>query len=53
VNGPERAVEGWEASVDAALAHDVSEATRATIAKAATVQQRVALALGSPEFQKR
>ena len=53
VNGPQTASESWEASVDDALAHDVSETTRATIAKATTVQQRVALALGSPEFQKR
>jgi uncharacterized protein (DUF1800 family) len=32
---------------------EASEATRATIGKAATPEQLVALALGSPEFQKR
>jgi uncharacterized protein (DUF1800 family) len=32
---------------------DFSEATQATIAKATTLPQRMALALGSPEFQKR
>ena len=35
------------------LAGDVSEATRATVAKAATAPQAMALLLGSPEFQKR
>ena len=35
-----------------ALGNDVSEATRATLAKAATVEQIVALAIGSPEFQR-
>jgi uncharacterized protein (DUF1800 family) len=39
--------------VDAILNSDASETTRATIAKAATDPQRLALALGSPEFQKR
>jgi uncharacterized protein (DUF1800 family) len=32
---------------------DLSESTRATIAQATTVPQRVALTLGSPEFQRR
>jgi hypothetical protein len=32
---------------------DLSESTRATIAQATTVAQRVALTLGSPEFQRR
>ena len=32
---------------------DVSDATRATIARATTAQQTMALTLGSPEFQKR
>jgi uncharacterized protein (DUF1800 family) len=36
-----------------ALAGDMSVATRATVAKAATPAQAVALILGSPEFQKR
>jgi uncharacterized protein (DUF1800 family) len=45
------------ASPDAVIASildgDVSEATRATIAKASTAPQMVALTLGSPEFQRR
>src|SRR5688572_11172606 len=36
-----------------ALADDMSNATRATVAKAATPSQTVALILGSPDFQKR
>jgi uncharacterized protein (DUF1800 family) len=36
-----------------ALAGDVSASTAATVAKAATPSQTVALILGSPEFQKR
>jgi uncharacterized protein (DUF1800 family) len=36
-----------------ALGNDVSESTSATVAKAATAAQAVALTLGSPEFQKR
>jgi hypothetical protein len=47
------AVEAWFDSIDAALAHDVSETTRATTAKAATAQERVALLLGSPDFQRK
>jgi uncharacterized protein (DUF1800 family) len=35
------------------LAGRVSDTTRATLARAETPQQLVALALGSPEFQKR
>ncbi len=35
------------------LAGDVSEATRATLARAETPQNLIALTLGSPEFQKR
>jgi hypothetical protein len=35
------------------LAGRVSDATKATLAKATTPQQLVALTLGSPEFQKR
>jgi hypothetical protein len=46
-----------EASIDRALdtliSGGVSDATRQIIAKATTPQQVVALALGSPEFQKR
>ena len=36
-----------------ALADDVSPSTAATVAKASTPAQAVALILGSPEFQKR
>ncbi len=36
-----------------ALAGDVSESTRATVAKAATAAQSIALILGSPEFQRK
>jgi uncharacterized protein (DUF1800 family) len=51
---------GAGASVDAvrddliatALSRDVSPGTRATLAKASTVDQVVALAIGSPEFQR-
>ncbi len=39
--------------VSTALNDDVSETTRATIAKAATAPQQIALALGAPEFQRR
>ena len=38
---------------DAVLYGNVSDATRATIAKAPTPAQALALALGSPEFQRR
>jgi uncharacterized protein (DUF1800 family) len=41
------------AVVRAILNDDASETTRATIAKATTGPQMMALALGSPEFQKR
>jgi hypothetical protein len=47
------AVDGWVALVEAALAHDLSDTTRATIAKATAAPERAALALGSPEFQRR
>jgi uncharacterized protein (DUF1800 family) len=53
VNAAPSALDTWEAAVEVALAHDISEATRATIAKSTTTSQRVALALGSPEFQRR
>ena len=35
------------------LADDLSESTRATVARASTAPQAIALLLGSPEFQKR
>lgn len=40
-------------TAEALLAGDLSEATRATIAKAQAPLQALALALGSPEFQRR
>jgi hypothetical protein len=46
----------WVASLptaDAVLVDDLSETTRATIAKAGDAQQMAALTLGSPEFQRR
>ena len=42
-----------EALFQTALAGDVSEPTRATVAKATTAAQSISLILGSPEFQKR
>ena len=42
-----------EALFQTALAGDVSESTRATVAKGTTAAQSIALILGSPEFQKR
>jgi uncharacterized protein (DUF1800 family) len=44
---------GAHAPVEALLHGDISEATQATLAKATTRAQTVALALGSPEFQRR
>ena len=44
---------GAHAPVEALLHGDISSATRATLAKATTRAQTVALALGSPEFQRR
>ena len=40
-------------SPESVLAGNISDTTRATIAKAASAQQALALALGSPEFQRR
>ena len=39
--------------VSQALGGDLSESTRATVARATTAQQAVALVLGSPEFQRK
>jgi uncharacterized protein (DUF1800 family) len=39
--------------IDQVLAGDLSSSTRATVAKASTPSQAVALLLGSPEFQRR
>ena len=46
-------VDRRDAVVNAMLGNDVSETTKSTIAKATTTPQMMALALGSPEFQKR
>ncbi|OFW04860.1 MAG: hypothetical protein A3H96_10655 [Acidobacteria bacterium RIFCSPLOWO2_02_FULL_67_36] len=55
--GPPTVVTNLEAAeravVDGALAGDLSASTRATVAKAGDPAQKVALILGSPEFQKR
>ena len=40
-------------ALDEVLAHDLSETTRNTIAKASSPAQALALTLGSPEFQRR
>jgi uncharacterized protein (DUF1800 family) len=51
--GPGTTAGDWRARLAKdALADDVSEATRATLAKATSVEQVVALAIGSPEFQR-
>jgi len=42
-----------DAIIDQVLAGDLSSSTRATVAKASTQAQAVALLLGSPEFQRR
>ena len=42
-----------EAIVASALAGELSETTAATVAKASTTSQALALVLGSPEFQRR
>ena len=49
----ELASDGARGSVDTLLDGEASEATRETIGKATTPAQAVALALGSPEFQRR
>ena len=53
VDSRESLVDSRDAVVNAMLGNDVSETTSATIAKATTAPQMMALALGSPEFQKR
>jgi uncharacterized protein (DUF1800 family) len=42
-----------DAIIDGALAGEISESTRSTVARATQPQQVAALLLGSPEFQKR
>ena len=44
---------GRDGFVETVLGKDVSESTRATIAKAQTIAQMAALTFGSPEFQRR
>jgi uncharacterized protein (DUF1800 family) len=39
--------------IEVMLAGEASDATRATLARAETPQQLLALTLGSPEFQRR
>ena len=54
VISPQSSVLGLQSEVvKKMLNDDASETTRATIAKATTAPQMMALALGSPEFQKR
>jgi len=50
---PETSSTSREELFKLALAGDVSESTRATVGKATTREQSIALVLGSPEFQKR
>jgi uncharacterized protein (DUF1800 family) len=50
---PEEAAGVRETIVREVLSGDLSPSTSATVAKAATPQQSIALLLGSPEFQKR
>jgi uncharacterized protein (DUF1800 family) len=53
VAAPPTAEEARRSLFTVALADDVSSSTAATVAKATTPAQTVALILGSPEFQKR
>ena len=50
---PPTAEDARQALFRVALADDVSASTAATVAKATTPAQTMALILGSPEFQKR
>jgi uncharacterized protein (DUF1800 family) len=50
---PDRNRADAETAVDVFLNGEASDATRATIQRAATSAQVVALALGAPEFQRR
>ena len=50
---PPTAEDARRALLEVALADDVSASTAATVAKATTPAQAMALILGSPEFQKR
>jgi uncharacterized protein (DUF1800 family) len=50
---PAPGVDSWLVSIETALAHDISETTRSTTARAASAQERIALLLGSPDFQRK
>jgi uncharacterized protein (DUF1800 family) len=50
---PDAARGSHERIVSEILADDVSRSTRETVAKAGSEPQRIALILGSPDFQKR
>jgi uncharacterized protein (DUF1800 family) len=51
--GPGRASDLPDRIIEAVLDNDISDTTRATIAKATSAEQMTALTLGSPEFQRR
>jgi uncharacterized protein (DUF1800 family) len=51
--GSQQSAVGGQELVRTVLGDDVSDTTRATIAKATSTPQMTALALGSPEFQRR
>ena len=53
VGGKLRGVQPGTAPAADALAHEMSETTRSTIARASDPKQVTALTLGSPEFQRR
>jgi uncharacterized protein (DUF1800 family) len=50
---PDRNQPNAETAVDVFLNGDASDTTRATIERATTAAQVVALAIGSPEFQRK
>ena len=51
--GPDRLQASPDRIIEAVLNNDISDTTRATIAKATSAEQMTALTLGSPEFQRR
>ncbi len=53
VDSRQSLVDSRDAVVNAMLGNDVSDTTKSTIARATTTPQMMALALGSPDFQKR
>jgi uncharacterized protein (DUF1800 family) len=50
---PDTSTASRDAIVASLLADNVSDATRSTLARADTPQHLIALALGSPEFQRK